>query len=48
MNKEDVENVEGEHSSAKSVRVQAPSYGVLDLIKTPNMARKTTVVTFIW
>lgn len=25
-----------------------PTYGALDLVKTPNMARKTAIVTFIW
>jgi OCT family organic cation transporter-like MFS transporter 4/5 len=25
-----------------------PTYGALDLVKTPNMARKTAIITFIW
>jgi len=25
-----------------------PSYGALDLIRTPNMAKKTSIITFIW
>ena len=24
------------------------SYGVLDLFKTPNLCRKTLIITFIW
>lgn len=31
-----------------AVEQAPPSYGALDLIRTPNMAKKTTIVTFIW
>ncbi|KAK4020966.1 hypothetical protein OUZ56_002902 [Daphnia magna] len=40
-------NVEESGDDMDSSRSQ-PTYGALDLVKTPNMARKTAIVTFIW
>lgn len=38
----------GLNDKQNNEQVKQQTFGVLDLIRTPNMARKTSIITFIW
>jgi len=46
--KTDWMQTKSEEGPDDGISSKPPSYGALDLIRTPNMAKKTCIITFIW